>query len=209
MSSHREIFRLAREAAVLIPSERDDDRFPEGAAMLCPLDADGVMCANKGRLVFNCRTIEDLATDYIDCLYLAAVGVTRPGYAGVLATCLPSEIQMAGIYSLDRRVLTSITLPSLLEDWAEEDREVLLPEPAPSGTTDPDEISRVRAGGERRRLADRGFVQMRSGQVLVLAAGARPEQLFDHDDPRLLEIARAAALSDHDLLRLLGYRAEA
>jgi hypothetical protein len=217
MTKTGEIFKNAHEAAILILSheaggmteDRRNMELPEGCAALCPLDADGVMCDRKGRLVAVYATELDKPQafgflSFLDKLELAANGVAVPGRVGTLVTCSPSDVRFAGLYDLDRRVITSLIQPNLLEDWADEDRDQLCPEFAVSGTTDPEEHRRLSSAGVITFDNAPGIAQLSNGQVLVEAANGDPTRIYSFDDPNLLKVIEAMRLPSKVKLRLLG-----
>lgn len=201
-------FDHAREAAVLIPRDADEvESFPEGAAVLAPLDDDGAMFSVSGGLI---ACVEDgngfgaRLWDFLDLASTAALGIRFPGRYGKLAPFAAYEVSIAAIYDLDRQVLTEIMEPSLLEDWSDEDREDLLPPITRSGTFNPSVTRRLLGSGKSLLHKDPGIIQLRNGQILVQTGKDSHPIIFDHDDEKLAERLRDLDLPPEVRRRIFG-----
>ena len=190
-------FSLAREAAILIPKYPEQDDLPDGCAILAPLDSQGRMYPQGDHIIY---CVEDGSGygirlwDFLDMTTNAALGIRYSGRYGRLGTCPGRDVLMAAIYDLDRLVISQFLQPSLLEDWAEEDRDDLKPPCAPSGTRDVGATRRLIGSGRALLHKKPGIIQFRNGQVLVQTKNHTQPVIFDHDDAAL-----AAELSDVDL----------
>lgn len=215
MSNLFEPFRTAREAAVLIPSEiglkRTFDSMPVGSVLLCPLTEDGEMHSSEGRLYFLCfwsLVSEDGPLTFSELLDKVADLTPSPGQSRGVVTCRPREIKMAALYDLDRRILTSLILPSELEDWTEEDREDLLPEPLPNGCRDAALHRRIATLGVKQIHARPYIAQLRTGQVWVTSMRQGTSVVYDHDDPKVVDLINGINASPAVRRRIFGRPSE-
>jgi hypothetical protein len=208
MSNKKQMFSLAREAAILIPkSDTHISELPEGAAILAPLSEEGEMYAQGDRIVY---CVEDgnghgiRLWDFLDMSANAALGIRFPGRYGRLGACFGSDVRMVAIYDLDRQVISQMLQPSVLEDWSEEDREDLVPPSAVSGTRDVAATRRLMGSGRALLHKKPGIMQFRNGQILVQTKTYTQPVIFDYDDEALAGELKDVDLPDEVRRRIFG-----
>ncbi len=208
MSRTNSAFTQAREAAILIPKNCDHGLvFPEGSAVLAPLDEQGSMYPMKDGLIV---CMEDGTThsphqwDFLNMAANAALGIRYPQRYASLGTCSANDIRMVAIYDLDRQVIIELLQASLLEDWTEEDRDDLMPPRVASGTRDASTTQQLVGSGKSLLHKDPGIVQFRNGQVLIQTGTMLSPVIFDHDDQQLIDTLAGVDLPVEVRRRIFG-----